>query len=76
MCGTCPGLIPTEMLKLLGEAKEQQLLEHAKSTHALGRAGKVAEVAKTIAILASSDASFITGAQVPVDGGRHAMCPR
>ncbi|CAH1253169.1 DHRS4 [Branchiostoma lanceolatum] len=52
------------------------LLEHAKSTHALGRAGKVAEVAKTIAFLASSDASFITGAQVPVDGGRHAMCPR
>ncbi|KAI8483439.1 hypothetical protein Bbelb_387710 [Branchiostoma belcheri] len=51
-------------------------LEHSKTAHALGRVGEVSEVAKTIAFLASSDASFITGAQVPVDGGRHAMCPR
>jgi hypothetical protein len=26
--------------------------------------------------LASDDASFITGETMPVDGGRHAMCPR
>ncbi|CAH1253170.1 Hypp1104 [Branchiostoma lanceolatum] len=66
------------MLDPLGLTEEQiaQMMEYAKSPHALGREGKVAEVAKTIAFLASSDASFITGAQVPVDGGRHAMCPR
>ncbi|XP_066272366.1 3-oxoacyl-[acyl-carrier-protein] reductase FabG-like [Branchiostoma lanceolatum] len=73
-----PGLVPTEVWRSAGVTEEQiaQMMEYAKSTHALGREGKVAEVAKTIAFLASSDASFITGAQVPVDGGRHVMCPR
>ena len=53
-----------------------QFLERSKETHALGRPGNPEEVAQTIAFLASDGASFITGAQVPVDGGRHAMCPR
>ncbi|XP_078584727.1 3-oxoacyl-[acyl-carrier-protein] reductase FabG-like [Branchiostoma floridae x Branchiostoma japonicum] len=73
-----PGVIPTEIFKRTGMSEEDytKLLEHSKSTHALGRVGKVSEVAKTIAFLASSDASFITGAQVPVDGGMQVMCPR
>ena len=53
-----------------------QFLERSKETHALGRPGNAEEVANVIAFLASSDASFITGATLPVDGGRHAMCPR
>ena len=54
-----------------------QFLEHSKETHALGRPGQVEEVASAIAFLASpSDASFITGVTLPVDGGRQAMCPR
>lgn len=53
-----------------------QFLERSKETHALGRPGQPDEVAKAIAFLASDDSSFITGACVPVDGGRHAMCPR
>ncbi|XP_019627723.1 PREDICTED: uncharacterized protein LOC109472394 [Branchiostoma belcheri] len=73
-----PGVIPKDIFKRGGMTDEEivQLMEHCKSTHALGRVGEVSEVAKTIAFLASSDASFITGAQVPVDGGKHAMCPR
>ena len=51
-------------------------MERSKTTHALGRVGEPEEVAKTIAFLASSDASFMTGVTVPVDGGRHAMCAR
>ena len=42
----------------------------------MGRPGQPEEVAETIAFLASSESSFITGATIPVDGGRHAMCPR
>ncbi|KAI8497372.1 hypothetical protein Bbelb_246780 [Branchiostoma belcheri] len=73
-----PGVIITDVHRRAGldEERYEKFLEHSKTTHALGRVGDVSEVAKTIAFLASSDASFITGAQVPVDGGRHAMCPR
>ncbi|XP_019636642.1 PREDICTED: L-xylulose reductase-like [Branchiostoma belcheri] len=65
-----PGLIQKEMLRRFGLNKE----EYAKMIQ--GRVGEVSEVAKTIAFLASPDASFITGALVPLDGGRHLMCPR
>lgn len=73
-----PGVIVTEIHKRGGmdDAAYAQFLEHSRTTHALGRAGNVIEVAETIAFLASDRASFITGTLVPVDGGRHAMCPR
>jgi 3-oxoacyl-[acyl-carrier protein] reductase len=35
----------------------------------LGRIGEAEEIAKVIAFLASNDASFITGAAIPVSGG-------
>ncbi|KAI8514023.1 hypothetical protein Bbelb_083470 [Branchiostoma belcheri] len=70
--------VALELFRRAGRTEEEvaKFLEHSKTTHALGRVGEVSEVAKTIAFLASSGASFITGAQVPVDGGWHAMCPR
>jgi len=60
----------------LDEEAYKKFLEHAKITHALGRPGEVKEVAAAIAFLASDEASFSTGISLPVDGGRHAMCPR
>ena len=73
-----PGVVVTEIHKRGGMSEEQyqKFLEHCRTTHALGRPGEVREVAGTIAFLASSVASNITGASLPVDGGRHAMCPR
>ncbi|XP_045195360.2 3-oxoacyl-[acyl-carrier-protein] reductase FabG-like isoform X1 [Mercenaria mercenaria] len=73
-----PGVIITEIHKRGGLDDEayQMFLERTKFTHALGRPGQVEEVAAMIAFLASENASFITGAQIPIDGGRHAMCPR
>ncbi|XP_036382559.1 3-oxoacyl-[acyl-carrier-protein] reductase FabG [Megalops cyprinoides] len=74
----CPGVIITEVHRRAGLDEEQyaKFLEKCKETHALGRPGDVEEVAHAIAFLASDAASFITGVNLPVDGGRHAMCPR
>jgi len=73
-----PGVTRTELQKVGGLNEEQyaQFLERSKTTHALGRIGEPEEVAATIAFLASDESSFITGATIPVDGGRHALCPR
>ena len=73
-----PGVIITELQKRGGLTDEayEKFLERSKQTHALGRPGNSDEVANAIAFLASADASFTTGCSLPVDGGRHAMCPR
>lgn len=60
----------------MDEETYAKFLEHSKTTHALGRVGTTDELANAILFLASENASFITGASLPVDGGRHAMCPR
>ena len=73
-----PGVVVTEVHKRGGLSDDAyaKFLEHSKSTHPLGRVGDVDEVAQAIAFLASSNASFITGEHLHVDGGRHATCLR
>jgi NAD(P)-dependent dehydrogenase (short-subunit alcohol dehydrogenase family) len=73
-----PGVTVTNLHKRGGMNEEtySKFLEHSKTTHAMGRPGTVDELANAILFLASEQASFITGASLPVDGGRHAMCPR
>ncbi|CAG2109430.1 unnamed protein product [Medioppia subpectinata] len=73
-----PGVITTGLQKRGGLTEQafRKFLEHSRTTHALGRPGEAPEVAAAIAFLASDEASFITGVTLPVDGGRHALCPR
>ncbi|KAJ3665739.1 hypothetical protein Zmor_001218 [Zophobas morio] len=73
-----PGVVVTNLHKRGGMSEEQykEFLNRCQTTHALGRPGQPEEVAKTIAFLASDDATFITGAILPVDGGRQLLCPR
>ncbi|XP_050328847.1 3-oxoacyl-[acyl-carrier-protein] reductase FabG-like [Bactrocera neohumeralis] len=73
-----PGTIVTDFQRRIGLSEEDyaKLLEHSKTTHALGRVGQPKEVADVIIFLASDSSSFITGATLPIDGGKHAMCPR
>ena len=73
-----PGVIVTEVLKRAGMSDDAcaKFLEHSKTTHPLGRAGDAEEVAQAIAFVASSNASFITGEHLHIDGGRHATCSR
>ena len=60
-----PGYVDTDMTAELGEARREELLK----TIPLGRTATAAEIAAVIAFLASDDASYVTGAVVPVDGG-------
>lgn len=73
-----PGVISTGLQLRAGLTEEQYagFMERSKETHALGRVGEADEVASVITFLASEGASYITGATLPVDGGRHALCPR
>ena len=73
------GVIITDLQRRggLDEEAYAKFLARSRETHALGRPGEPEEVAESIAFLASdATASFITGVSLPVDGGRHAMCPR
>jgi 3-oxoacyl-[acyl-carrier protein] reductase len=60
-----PGFINTDMTAELPEAQQ---LEYKKSIP-LGRFASAEEVAKVVTWLTSDDASYISGAVIPVDGG-------
>lgn len=67
-----PGPIKTPgLVELAGPdaAAQQGLLDFMASQIPLGRVGDPAEIAKAVTFLASSDASFIAGAELFVDGG-------
>ena len=63
----CPTLTRTGMTE--GMTGNKELVAKFEERIALGRICEPEEVAAVIAFLASEDASFITGALIPVDGG-------
>jgi NAD(P)-dependent dehydrogenase (short-subunit alcohol dehydrogenase family) len=65
-----PGTIRTERVKQLpDEPGGKEYLAAIELMHPMARIGEPEEVAAAILFLASDDASFITGAILPVDGG-------
>lgn len=63
----CPSLTRTAMTADM--LKDEQLVAKFKERIPLGRVCEPEEVAAVVAFLASEDASFITGANITVDGG-------
>jgi 3-oxoacyl-[acyl-carrier protein] reductase len=62
-----PGFIDTDMTRELDSSQVAALTAQIP----LGRLGQVADIAATVAFLASDGAGYITGATVPVNGGMH-----
>ena len=63
----CPGPLKTPLLMsfLDTDAKRQRRLVHIP----MGRFGEASEIAKAALFLASNDSSYVTGAELLVDGG-------
>ena len=63
----CPGLIETPMnTAYLADADDR---ERALAHAVIKRPGRPEEIAATVAFLVSDEASYLTGAIIPVDGG-------
>lgn len=70
----CPGWVDTDMARDYVEAADDPAAAR-REMEAFAPMGRIAtpdEVANAIVYLASSDASFITGAALPIDGGETA----
>jgi len=67
----CPGTTRTPMIdRLIGEGLEaESLAREIAEMHLLKRFANPTEIAHAALFLASDDASFVTGAVLPVDGG-------
>src|SRR5260221_3189514 len=66
-----PGVVVTELHTVANAVADYPaFLERSKGTHPLGRVGQPEEVAALILYLLSKDAGWITGACMPIDGGR------
>jgi NAD(P)-dependent dehydrogenase (short-subunit alcohol dehydrogenase family) len=66
----CPGAVETPMLTGGDQSADSQARRPAADLYALKRIAQPQEIATAIAFLLGSDASFVTGVILPVDGGR------
>ena len=62
-----PGFIDTDMTRELPEAQRDALMTQIP----LGRLGQAEEIANVVSFLASEQASYVTGATIPVNGGMY-----
>ncbi len=60
-----PGFIATQMSDAIPESAKEKFMEQIP----MKRIGRVEEISKVVAFLASDDASYITGQVITVDGG-------
>ncbi len=63
-----PGFIKTPMTATAPDA----YLKHTLAENPLGRLGDVEDVSPTVSFLLSDNSSYISGAEIPIDGGQSA----
>ncbi|QDS97927.1 SDR family oxidoreductase [Adhaeretor mobilis] len=70
-----PGPIGSDFFDRTGmdDQQQEQMTEQIKSQVPLGRFGEPEEIASAAVFLLSTDASYITGAELTVDGGMNQM---
>lgn len=68
----CPGPIDTPMLRGVGRGDFEEMLPQYLASCPAARVGGAEEVAAAAVFLASDESRFITGAALPVDGGKAA----
>jgi NAD(P)-dependent dehydrogenase (short-subunit alcohol dehydrogenase family) len=61
------------LLQRVGDDDARRVQSQMRRLHPLGRVGTPAEVASVIAALLSDDFGFMSGAVIPLDGGRAAQ---
>ncbi|MBL0691465.1 MAG: acetoacetyl-CoA reductase [SAR324 cluster bacterium] len=64
-----PGYIETKMIADIDSAIKKEILKSIP----MGRFGQPSEIGKLVSFLSSDSASFITGANISINGGQHMM---
>lgn len=62
-----PGLVPTELTEIATGGLRDEYLDNMP----IGRVGRPDDVAAAVSFLSGPEATWVTGANLPVDGGHH-----
>ena len=69
----CPGYIQTPMVKAIAEDSNKEnpneVIDDIANAIPMGRLGKINEIGDLAVFLASDEATYITGAEIVIDGG-------
>lgn len=66
----CPGGTLTPMVKQILDKMDPKARDAYINVHPMGRLARPEEIASLAVFLASDESSFMTGAAIPIDGGR------